>query len=216
MKYRETILDAVTFAAAIAAVIASVVVVSARTTGLPTQEDRAVEDWARYVAEGRRMGPDHALLTIVEFGDYECPACRRFESVLDSIRTTYPTEVSVVYRHWPLPQHRYAYVAARAAECAGNQGRFEPYHRLLYSTDQWLGDAFERFAAESGVSDLEEFKRCYESDEPVPAIESGIAGANAVQAIGTPTLIVNGTLLGTIPTFDDLERMLKEARRAGT
>jgi protein-disulfide isomerase len=123
----------------------------------------------------------------------------------------YPDEVALVYRHLPLPYHRYAYDAARAAECAAVQGRFWDFHERLFTEDDWLGDAFLRFAEESGVADLREFRRCASMRDPVERIEEDLAAATGLSIPGTPGLIVNGVLLGRVPSFNELAALVDGA-----
>ena len=154
-----------------------------------------VADWEKYLEGGHARGPDSAVVTILEFGDYECPFCVRFASTSDRILAAFPHEVRLVYRHWPLPHHRFAYPAARAAECAGDQGRFWELHDLLYAKGDSLGLVpFSDFARSAGVPDLKQFEECRRQTSPVPAIEAGIRDAKLAGGTGTPTVIVNGVL----------------------
>ena len=129
---------------------------SKRATIQTARESRMVKDWQQYALAGHRMGSASAPVTIVEFADFECPACRRFVTkALDPVRREFPDQVSVVFRHWPLTYHHFAYPAARAAECAGAQGRFEAFYNSLYKSQDSLGvKTFDDFAATSGVPDL--------------------------------------------------------------
>ncbi|MFG0252726.1 MAG: DsbA family protein, partial [Phycisphaerales bacterium JB038] len=105
-------------AAALAAVVVALHLVTTgrRPSTQQLREPKPVEDWSEMAGTGQRFGPREAVLTIVEFGDYECAACRRFHSVLKEFLGSYPDDVALVYRHWPLQQHLYAYDAAQAAD----------------------------------------------------------------------------------------------------
>src|SRR5687767_13073569 len=83
-----------------------------------------VEGWKDLLAAGIRVGPTDAPVTIVEFVDFECPFCRRADSVLTGVQQRYGNDVAFVFVHFPLPNHRFAMPGARAAECALAQGRF--------------------------------------------------------------------------------------------
>jgi protein-disulfide isomerase len=177
------------------------------------REDREIPQWGEYLGAGHRIGGPAPVLTLLEFGDYECPWCRRLQPALDEFLAANPVEVALVYRHWPLAQHQYAYDAARAAECAGEQGRFWEFHRRLYSDARWINNAFAKFAVEVGVSDRAAFEECVSSEEKVPAIEADIDLATRIDGGGTPTIIANGRLQGEIPlTVEDLMALLEEAR----
>jgi protein-disulfide isomerase len=145
-----------------------------------------VPDWQQYAAVGHRMGPANAPVTIIEFADFECPVCRKFElGALRYIRNRYPNDVQVVFRHWPLPYHRFAYPAARAAECAGAQGKFEAYHDLLYEKQDSLGlKSFDSFARDAGVADLTVFATCDTATLPVAVIARDSAAARRIGGRG--------------------------------
>jgi protein-disulfide isomerase len=151
-------------------------------------------------------------VTIIEFGDYQCPACRRWQPQIEEVLREYPDEVAFIYRHWPLPYHEHAYPAARAAECAGAQGAFWAFHRQLFEEENWHDDAMTRFAKEVGVNDLDEFGRCLGDSSPVPAIEAGIEAAREIDAAGTPAVIVNGVLLASPPDSQTLKMMIQEGQ----
>jgi protein-disulfide isomerase len=154
-------------------------------------------------------------LTIVEFGDYECPSCRRAEVHVEAIRRKYPEEVAVVRRHFPLSYHPNAYRAARAAECAAQQGRYEDFHAALYraSTADLVDARMEAIVARAQVPDASLFAQCVNAESTVPEIERDIAKAEELNLRGTPSFIVNGILLGGIPDSLKFQALLAEARR---
>jgi protein-disulfide isomerase len=154
-----------------------------------------VANWEKYLQGGHARGPDSAPVTILEFGDYECPFCVRFAATTHRILAAYPTQVRLVYRHWPLPNHRFAYPAARAAECAGEQGRFWEFHDLIYAKADSLGLLpFSEVAERVGMPDIGKYRLCTQQTITVQAIEDGIHDAQLAGGTGTPTIIVNGVL----------------------
>lgn len=170
-------------------------------------------DFQKLSAAGHRMGPANAHLTILEFGDFECPACGAIEPTLRAMREAHPKDVAVVFRHWPLEYHHLAYPAARAAECAAKQGRFAAYHDLLYSRQDSLGlIPFHSFAIRSGVPDLAAFDTCDAQSGLVPDIQNDIAEAKRIGGRGTPTLIINGAVMDAPPDSAALEDMLRASR----
>lgn len=172
-----------------------------------------IKDWAKYAAAGHRMGPVDAPVTIIEFADFECPVCKVFTlGALKAILEKYPTEVAVVFRHWPLEYHRFAYPTARAAECAGAQGRFEQFHDLAYQHQDSLGlKSYESFARESGVADIRAFEECNRSSDPVPSIEADAKAAKDIGGRGTPTIVINGQRLAGAPDSASFERFVRDA-----
>lgn len=156
-----------------------------------------IENGGEIARAGHRHGPEDAELTVVVFSDFECPVCSVFaERTYPDLEARYPGRTALVFRHWPLSGHRFAYPAARAAECAAQQGRFFEIHDLLFSSQRQLGfKSFRDFASEAGVPDLLAFDACYSSREPVPAIERDIEAVRMIGGIGTPTVILNDWLL---------------------
>jgi hypothetical protein len=130
----------------IAALVVAVMLVRREFTDVDTPTNALTltpldtSEW-RDLSDGpTSFGRPHAAVTIVEFGDFECPACRSFATTtLARIRSEYPTQVRLVYRHRPLAQHRFAVQAASASECARVAGRFEVMHDLLFATQDSLG-----------------------------------------------------------------------------
>jgi protein-disulfide isomerase len=161
------------------------------------QPAERLASWRDISAVGHRFGPPDAELTIVVFSDFECPMCRTFATrTYPTVAARYPGRIALLYRHWPLRQHRFAYPAARASECAAAQGRFQQFHDLLYANQPMLGlRTFQQFAAEAGIRDVAAFNSCYEQEESVPAIERDIEAVARIGGTGTPTVVVNGWLL---------------------
>lgn len=157
--------------------------------------------WNKYQPGGRIIGDPAAPVRLVVFGDYECQACRVKHRWIESVLQEHGSQLALEYRHNPLPYHRAAYPAARAAECAGSQGRFSQFHRQLLTEDSWLinvGDEFPRMAQSAGVEDLAAFNRCLVDSGPVPTIEIDIKMGEEIRITGTPTLVLDGTNLSTV------------------
>jgi protein-disulfide isomerase len=193
---------------AIAAVVCTVALTAIvvtrefRQPELPTRVERnqppsLVGDWNALAGAGHRIGQANAPLTVLVFSDFECPACARFANeTFPSLQQRYGDRVALVYRHWPLSNHKFAYAAARASECAAQQGQFDKFHAAVYRNQGKLGlKSFRQFASESGVPDLVRFDACTNQDTAVPAIEKDIQEALKLEATGTPTVIVNGWYL---------------------
>ena len=169
-----------------------------------------VENWQAHLEKAVRLGPPDAAVKLIEFADFECPYCARFHEMLRELRTKYPEAVAVYFVHYPLEMHRFAEPAARAAECAGQQGRFEAMHDVLFTQQRSIGlKNWSEFAAEAGVADLSMFESCRKSTDPLPRVMDGRQLADELQVKGTPTLLVNGWKLGSPPGRGELERMVK-------
>jgi protein-disulfide isomerase len=153
--------------------------------------------------EGRpAIGPEDAEVTIVEFIDYECPFCGEFaRDTLPQIEREYGDEVRFVVRNLPLENiHPDARVAAEAAECAFEQGRFWAYHDVLFENQDALNvPDLKRYAREAGL-DAASFDRCLDSADGAAAVQADVSDANEYGITSTPTFFVNGQRLeGALP-----------------
>lgn len=179
------------------------------------QEDRIVPQWHDFRETGHRVGSATAPVTVLEFGDYQCPACKRFYATFVAVQRVFGEgQVALVYRHFPLEQHPMAYTAARAAICAGYQERFSEYHTLLYTSVAWQGigsRSFEQYAEQAGVPDRGLFEQCLFSVDNVPEIEADLEAAVRLGITGTPTIIVNDQLIGGVPDSARLHNYIAKA-----
>lgn len=160
-----------------------------------------VEGWEALISSGQRMGPSGARVTILEFGDFECPACREFETgPLRGVRAEFPTQVAVVFRHWPLPYHKSARPAAIASVCAANQGRFWEMHDRLFDLQETLASVgMWSVARGAGVRDSALFAECLEGDAAARELARDDSLAKLIGIGGTPSIIVNGKWLQFVP-----------------
>jgi protein-disulfide isomerase len=169
-----------------------------------------VPNWRDYLATGERLGPPAAKVRLIEFADFECPYCASVHRVLTTILARYPGEVSLEYVHFPLPTHRFAVVAARAAECASAQDRFEAmYDQLFGGQDSFGLKPWTDYATAARVPDLAAFDACVKKTDPVVRIEEGKKLGAKLNIQATPTLIVNGWKLTRPPNIEELDTMVK-------
>jgi protein-disulfide isomerase len=175
---------------------------------------RPIANWEQYIPTGRLVGPRNAPLTLVEFADFQCPACKTLHDQLRALQTEYPGVLAISYHYVPLPYHTMAYPAARAAECAAEQGRFEPYYDKLYENTHALGEvSFSGLAVQAGVPDIKKFDACAAKTEAVKRIdEDRDLAMGTLQIRGTPTVIVNGQMYFYAPKMPVLRQMIEEAR----
>lgn len=181
-----------------------------RTAGLPMLLDRPVDPAYDHI-----RGPVDAPLTLVEYGDFECPFCARATGVADELRARFGADLRYVFRHLPLTDvHPHAEGAAMAAEAAGAQGRFWEMHDLLFaSQDQLEPEDLIGYGADLGL-DVEQFVRELDDERWAARVREDIASAEASGARGTPTFFV-GTRRHVGP-FDteSLGRELEATRAA--
>jgi protein-disulfide isomerase len=169
-----------------------------------------VKEWRADLVKGVRIGSADAPVQLVEFADFECPFCRSFHGTLKTLRERYPRLVALTYMHFPLPMHRFAIPAARVAECASEQGRFEAMYDLLFEEQDRFGlKPWSDFASQAGVADRAAFDACINRTDPILRVTEGKALGNQLDVPGTPTVVINGWKLGRPPTLDELDHMVK-------
>lgn len=155
------------------------------------------------VGEARHVkGPDEAKVTVVEFSDFQCPACKAVEPLVSQLAETYPNDVRVVYRHFPLNTiHPNAQMAAQAAVAAGEQGKFWEMHDLLFekqseweaaNSPQAARDIFITYAEQLAI-DKQAFTEKIESDSVRDIVNKDLSYGTQIGVNATPTIFVNGT-----------------------
>jgi protein-disulfide isomerase len=144
-------------------------------------------------ARDHRQGPDTALVTLVEYGDYECPYCGMAYPIVKAIQRRLGRKLRFVFRNFPLQDmHRHAFLAAEAAEAAGAQGRFWEMHDLLYEAQADLSPAAILRHAEGLDLDRERFVRDVDSHTFAERIDEDLRSGAYSGVNGTPTFFING------------------------
>jgi len=147
------------------------------------------------------FGPEDAPITIVEFGDFQCPYCRRWHTeVYEPLLASYPGKIRVVYRHLPLTSiHPDAFSAAEAAMCAGEQDAFWQYHEKLFSSETLGSEVYIQYAQELSL-DMTAFEACMTEHRYQEAIQTDSDFAINLGISSTPTFFINGlALVGAQP-----------------
>jgi len=158
-------------------------------------------------------GKADATVTLLEFGDFECPYCGRAESVIRELLASEGDDLRYVFRHLPLNDvHPHAQMAAEAAEAAGAQGRFwEMHDRLLAHQEELTPGALLRHAKELGL-DPEQFVEDLRERRHAPHVSGDVASADASGVSGTPTFFVNGRRHHGVYDVDALTSAVRAAR----
>jgi Na+/H+ antiporter NhaA len=138
------------------------------------------------------LGPPDAVLTLVQYGDYECPYCRSADGVIPVLLQRFDGQLRFVARHFPLPDvHPYAALAAEAVESAGEQGKFWEMHHLLYARQDHLQLAdLLRYAGELGL-DVDAFEAALTDARFAERVAADVEGAESAGVAGTPTFFIN-------------------------
>lgn len=165
-------------------------------------------------SKGQKIGSDSAKVKLVEFSDFQCPACAAAEPFVQQIRNTYPNEVLLIYRHFPLSQHRNAKKATTVSEAAGEEGKFWPMHDKLFETQsQWenLPDAtdfFVNLAKQLGL-DEQKVKAALQNDLYKQKIDEDVSEGISLGVNSTPTFFLNGHKMD-LRTFNDIRAALDQ------
>jgi protein-disulfide isomerase len=159
-------------------------------------------------ANAPSMGPSNAPITIVAFTDYQCPYCHRAQTTLDQVLTQYAGKIRLVHRDFPLDGHTQAVPAARAAWCAGEQGKFWEYYRSLMSVKGDMAEADLQARAEGLKLDPVAFKTCAASDRHDAAIHEGARAGAELGVTGTPGYFINGRMLTGAQPFEQFQQVI--------
>ena len=166
---------------------------------------------------GPERGAADAPVTIVEWSDFECPYCKRVLPTLERLLEEYPTEVRLVFRHFPLHAiHPNAQAAAEAAVCAQDLGAFWELHDLMFEEQDTLSASDLKDKAERAGLDAEAFAVCMEAEDTPDRVEADRRAGIEVGVNGTPALFVNGRPLAGAVAYEDLAAVVEdEVGRAG-
>jgi protein-disulfide isomerase len=165
--------------------------------------------------EAHVKGNPDASVVLVEYSDFQCPACAAFQPVVDDVLSQYGDSVRFEYKHFPLPIHALAEPAARAAEAAGQQGKFFEFHDLLFANQLgWSNSVnpaipFVQYAEQLGL-DIDTFKRHYNASLVRERVREDLAEARQLGLSGTPTFFLNGNRM-TITTYEDFVNQIAAA-----
>ena len=152
-----------------------------------------MSDKLRIEDDDHLRGTRDAQVTLVEYGDFQCPYCARAHVALTELMQQHGERVALVYRHLPLVDlHPLAAPAAQTAEAAGAQGKFWDMHDALFEQQDMLDeDALPALASNLGL-DAERFARELDDGKHRARVEQQADQARALGARGTPTFFING------------------------
>jgi protein-disulfide isomerase len=143
-------------------------------------------------ADHPSVGAKDAPITMVEFGDFQCPFCRASENSVKEVRAKYGDKVRLVYMDFPLGIHQHAMDAANAARCAGEQDKFWQYHDAIFADQSKLAPADLKASAAKLGLDAKKFGACLDKTKYQSQIQQDMAEATKLGVTGTPTFFING------------------------
>lgn len=164
------------------------------------------------------VGAGNKKVTVVEFGDFQCPACKSYFPIVKQIKDSYGDDITFQFRHYPLTQiHPNATISARAAEAAGKQGKFFEMHDLLYENqDTWASSSnpspiFESFANQLKLN-IDQFKSDSADASTLAIINADTKAAQAAGANSTPTFVINGKKVESNPkSVEEFKKLIDDA-----
>jgi protein-disulfide isomerase len=159
------------------------------------------------------LGAPSSAVRIVEFSDYECRFCRQLEGNLQELVRIYPGAVQVKRYEFPLTDiHPHAYQAAIAAECAAEQGVYEPYQVLLFENGADLGKAdWIALAQQAGVPKLPAFSLCVLQQQTREIVSADQEVGNRLGVRATPTLIIDGSVVEGVSSPEGIKQLVQQA-----
>jgi protein-disulfide isomerase len=183
----------------------------ARKEEKPEEEDKTV--WKVPVGDSPTLGSDHALVTIVEFSDFQCPFCKKVEDTLKKVKDEYGDKVRFVWKHEPLPFHPRAEPAAQLTIAAykekGSKG-FWAAHDKLFDIQPKLEDSdLEGVAKDIGL-DVEKAKKAISTHKYKDIIDADAELADNMNASGTPHFFINGRRLVGAQPFEKFKSVIDD------
>lgn len=164
---------------------------------------------AARLAADPAIGPANAPVTLIEYGDFGCPSCQAWykAGVLQQVLSKYGDKIRFVWRDFPIitadsPK------AAEAGQCAFDQGKFWPFHDVVYENAPAIGvDDLKSYAARAGL-DTAKFDRCLDSGQDAAKVDQSLQDARTRGFQGTPSFLLNGQPLAGPPSFDYLVSLI--------
>ncbi|RZI77208.1 MAG: DsbA family protein [Variovorax sp.] len=163
-------------------------------------------------ATDHTRGGAAARVTLVEYGDFECPSCRQSSAAIRILLAHYGEQVRFVFRHFPLREvHPHAELAAEAAEAAGAQHKFWPFHDLLFAHQQQLDEKHLRRYAEQAGLDMARFTNEMRDHVYLQRVQEHIEGGRRLNVRATPAFYVNGEFCDVSFGVEHLHRVIDAA-----
>ena len=166
-------------------------------------------------ADSNKIATDSATVTLVEFSDFQCPACGVYYPMVSQVVKDFTGKMNFVYRNFPLTDlHPNAQIAAQAAEAAGMQGKYWEMHDALFTKQSdWSAsssaqDIFTQYATTLGLN-ADQFKKDIDSDAVKNKVAEDVSDGNAIGINATPTFFLDGVKLDNPATLSDFETLIK-------
>ena len=203
--------------ATIAIVIGAAVLIGGKST--PEKAEAPVDTKILIREDSHKLGNKNAKVSVVEFGDFQCPACGAVHPIVKQLRAEYKDKVVFVYREYPLAMHEHAKFAALAAEAAGAQGKFFEMHDKLFDNQKDWGESKDaekkivEYAKSLGL-DMDKFKSDIEKKTYAKKIDQDISDGSAAGVDSTPTFYINGVKQSGGLPYNEFKKKIDDALKA--
>jgi protein-disulfide isomerase len=162
------------------------------------------------------LGSKEAVVTIVEYSDFECPFCKMVQPTLKEILSMYEGRINLTFKHLPSEGHRYALVAARAANCAAEQDRFWQFHDAVFASADRSPEALKTLAQNLGLA-TDRFQSCLSSEQSLTQVLRDAGDARNLGINSTPSFVINGRIVSGAISLTEFRRVIdEELQRTGS
>jgi protein-disulfide isomerase len=161
------------------------------------------------IAKAYTNGSQDAVVTLVEFADYECPYCQKVNPQIQQMKKEYGDKLAIVFKDFPLPMHHTSQKAAEAARCAGEQGKFWEYHDVLFYSKQLDVDALKEHARVLKL-DGDRFDTCLDNGTEAAAVKKDLEEGKNLGLTGTPSFFVNGHFFSGVVDYATLRDIVNQ------
>lgn len=200
------------------AIIIVVVVALVGVFSLTNNKSGGNDKTAASQATTHTVGKGTKGVTLIEYGDFQCPACKSYFPLVQELKKSYGDDITFQFRHYPLNTiHPNAFIGSRAAEAAGKQGKFFEMHDLLYENQEaWSAggnptEVLNGYAGQLGLN-VDQFKTDMMSAATAATINADIKEGQAAGANSTPTFVLQGKKIEENPrSIDDFKKLIDEA-----
>ena len=170
-----------------------------------------VRNWDELRSHAIPVQFPRSKVTVMEFADLECPACKQFHTRLKQTAAELGADVGLFLIHYPLSTHRFAKLAARALECADAQGGAARFTDVAYAKQDSFGlKPWTEYASEAGISDTTRFSICVRDTSQIQRIEEGRRLGEEMKLQGTPVVMVNGWRFQNVPNDTELKNTIQK------
>lgn len=212
-SFEKKIISGVVIFSVLIVAIAALFINKSSSNSQPINKEQSKEiltvkkdDWIK--------GQPNSPITVVEYLDFECEACRVYYPITRRLKEEYGDKVSFVVRYFPLPGHKNSMTSAMAVETAGKQGKFWEMHDILYDNQITWGEKqitdpalFIEYAKQIGL-DMEKYKNDIGSQEIKDRINRDKNSATSLGIQGTPTFFINGEKIPNPKGYEDFKSLI--------